>query len=191
MQQPERLNERLQKLRQMAELGTGAEAEAAQRILDNLIEKYTVDSAETEPVQHFTVQYNPRLRETALHLAASLGIERYRYNGERRNIHFNCTQSEYNVYVAAYNQLDKLFKAKQSEMYKEINGFMYGFMELTYPIQSEEPQCPQCAEVLEYDVIDRRYYCVCGYKGKKLRARYINQKGAEAGAEASGRLLNQ
>lgn len=186
---PENIQRRLQKLRVMIEHGKGLEVGNARRLFDTLMEKYQVDETETEPITEHKLKYNPKLKRASFHLAQSLGLNAYYYTGTRRNLIVKCTQTEWEIFESAYMQIEELFHSQQKELFKKLDGFMYGFMEMTYPVKDVEPTCPSCDGILIYDMFDRRYTCKCGYKGTKTRTRNINSEGIKEGRESSGRLL--
>ena len=177
------LRKKLAKLGQMAELGSGPEKIAAERLIKKIMEKYNIEE-ESQETSDYPVKYHAGMKSVIINLAAGVGVYMYHYKG-RRELYVRCTPAEYEIFSSALQDLKDLYNKEYSDAMKKIKSRVLGFVSTTWPAGS--PTCPHCGAELVYD--DGRWSCACGYKGKKLRKTYVDMSEYHAGAKMSGRLL--
>ena len=182
------------KLRKMKRLADGAagtpEGRMAQTMLEKLIEKYKIDVEEIQERRQRKFDYGRHeFKAHARHLAFSLGLTVYRDN--RAGMFIEANDEEWETFIYLITQVKDVFKEKQRELRRQLDSYMLGFMELTYPItdDGEEPKCPECGTSLTFVEEERRYRCACGYKGQKLRTRWVDEEERNRGRQHSGKLL--
>jgi len=182
---------KLQKLRVMADRTPGPEGLAAARLFDALISKYDIDPAlvDAEEKRDFRLNAPQSVQRWAIQIGQSFGLRFFHYKRNRKEVFVTATETEYRILCDSVMVLKKIYAAKKKEFTAKLNGYMYGYVQTTYPTD-DKVLCPKCNSEMIYSKSDRRYFCKdCGYVGKKLRKTNIDFEEMAKGARDSGRLI--
>lgn len=187
-----KLKNKLEKLRAMALLGHGSEAENAQRIYDSLVKKYQFSGTALEEKKETKIPCTSFLADYLPHIAEFLGIRIYRYkNNPYGNYMFiEATESDTKMFLDIVFQLRDLYRQKENELRLQLKSYMRGFVSTSYSLPKKDPVCPECASKIEFDGSAGRYRCTfCEYQSKKVKTFFVDSIMYNKGKSESGKLL--
>jgi len=128
------------------------------------------------------------MKDALLHMAASLEIRIVYFKGKNSLLYAEVTDQEWELFEECLDNLKVVFNKEYKKALLQAKSFTLGFAEKIY--KTSEPKCPECKKELSYDPIEKRYFCSCGYKGKKVRSVSIDGDSYNQGQKASGRLID-
>jgi ribosomal protein S27AE len=185
----EEILRKVAKIRVLTERGVGGEAEQARRTLENIMEKYQLDASALEERELVCVPHEWDMRYVVKHLAWALDFEVFTGGKWKDKLFIKVTPSEWDIYNEILKKAKKVYQYKKNELKKQLQGYMTGFLDQSYPISKKAPMCPECVKEIIFDWQEKRYVCSCGYKGKKVKIRHVDASDYSAGRKESGFFL--